>query len=320
MVYPGDLDPWLMQGDPWVRFQVLRAGNVVDRDMLDKARSELLAYPPFNALVQKVRMPWPPLVSHKSAGHPLHALSFLALSGLSASDLMIEERLSALLSDFGKDDIPRVAMRIGKAHGGSETEILAWALCDAPIVLRALVDFGSGDRKEVRNASERLRGMVRENGWPCVTSPDLGGFRGPGRKTDPCPFATLVMLRLLGGSPSTIGCEEAVSGAESLLDLWRRSRELHPYLFHMGTDFRKVKFPTIWYDILSVLDTISCFERFRDDERTREMAMMVREKADAQGRYTPEAIWMDWRDWDFGQKKVPSRGLTSVVRKVLDRL
>ncbi len=80
-----------MQGDPWVRLQVLRAGNVEDRELLDKARSELLAYPPFNALVRKVRMPWPPLVSHKSAGHPLHALSFLALSGLSATHMGIEE-------------------------------------------------------------------------------------------------------------------------------------------------------------------------------------------------------------------------------------
>lgn len=29
---------------------------------------------------------------------------------------------------------------------------------------------------------------------------------------------------------------------------------------------------------------------------------------------------MDWREWDFGQKKVPSRGLTLTDRRILDRI
>ncbi|HSV42462.1 MAG TPA: hypothetical protein VLH13_03520, partial [Methanomassiliicoccales archaeon] len=109
-------------------------------------------------------------------------------------------------------------------------------------------------------------------------------------------------------------------GAKSLLDLWSRSREVHPYMFYMGTDFRKLKAPTTWYDILSVVDVLSRFRWLKDEERLREMADIIRSKADGEGRYTPESVWQSWKDWDFGQKKVPSRGLTFMVERALSRL
>jgi hypothetical protein len=313
------LDRWLMEGDPWVRFRILLDQHD-RRSEADEARSALLAYPPFQALIARVKGPWPPLVSHKSAGHPVHALNFLAHSGLDAEALGLEGLLRGLLERFGEDHLPQVKMRIGKAYGGQDSEIMAWALCDAPILLDSLIGLGMGEERAVVQATDLLRAMVRENGWPCRVSPALGDFRGPGRKDDPCPYATLIMLRLLVRYPRIARGEEASMGVECLLDLWQRSREKHPYLFHMGTDFRKLKYPSLWYDVLSVLDVLTQYEAVRSDDRCMEMARLVRDKADAHGRYIPEAIWMDWRDWDFGQKKAPSRGLTFAVRRVLDRM
>lgn len=43
----------------------------------------------------------------------------------------------------------------------------------------------------------------------------------------------------------------------SLLSLWENSRQRHTYMFYMGTDFRNLKLPYVWYDILSVADTLS---------------------------------------------------------------
>lgn len=41
-------------------------------------------------------------------------------------------------------------------------------------------------------------------------------------------------------------------GCNSLNTLWENSLNDHPYIFYMGTDFRKLKLPFIWYDILHV--------------------------------------------------------------------
>ncbi len=90
-------------------------------------------------------------------------------------------------------------------------------------------------------------------------------------------------------------------------------------MFFMGTDFRKLKAPMFWYDILHVLDILSQFGWARKDKRFKEMLSVVKAKADSEGRFVPESIWTVWKDWDFSQKKVPSRGLTFFVQRILKR-
>jgi hypothetical protein len=183
----------------------------------------------------------------------------------------------------------------------------------------ALIQMGLSDDKRVQIAVKHLDGLVRDNGWPCAVSPELGKFRGPGRKEDPCPYATLVMLKVLAQIPELQEGKSAKVGVETLLALWDESKERHPYMFFMGTDFRKLKAPLFWYDILHVLDVLSHFKWARKDKRFKEMLKTVESKADSDGRYVPESIWTAWKDWDFAQKKVPSQGLTLFIYRILKR-
>jgi hypothetical protein len=50
------------------------------------------------------------------------------------------------------------------------------------------------------------------------------------------------------------------------------------------------------------------------------MLALVESKAGGDGRYIPESVWMPWKDWDFGQKKSPSKGLTFFVQRILYRV
>ena len=51
----------------------------------------------------------------------------------------------------------------------------------------------------------------------------------------------------------------------------------------------------------------------------QEMLVLLAGKADAQGRFTLESVWTAWKDWEFGQKKQPSRWLTLHAWSVLLR-
>ena len=113
--------------------------------------------------------------------------------------------------------------------------------------------------------------------------------------------------------------KSAKIGVETLLTLWENSKEQHPYIFYMGTDFRKLKAPMFWYDILHVLDVLSYFKWVRKDERFKTMLNAMDSKADSNGQYIPESIWTAWKDWDFSQKKIPSKGLTLFVQRILKR-
>ena len=171
--------------------------------------------------------------------------------------------------------------------GGSGEDTWGWALCDAPLELYALVKFGLSDHPAVRKGIDYLVGLIRENGWPCTVSKELGKFRGPGRKDDPCPFATLIMLKLLAQLPDLRDSEAARTGAEALLSAWQHRVEQHAYMFYMGTDFCKLKVPFVWYDILHVSDVLTRFEWLKTDPHLQEMLNIIRIQSGQRGALYP---------------------------------
>lgn len=38
------------------------------------------------------------------------------------------------------------------------------------------------------------------------------------------------------------------------------------------------------------------------------------------GKFTLESVWTAWKDWEFGQKKIPSRWLTLLAWRILRRV
>ena len=110
------------------------------------------------------------------------------------------------------------------------------------------------------------------------------------------------------------------TGAEALLGLWAESAAQHPYMFYMGTDFRKIKVPFVWYDLMHVLNVLTRFPWLGKDPRLLDMLRILKSKADAQGRFTLESIWTAWKDWEFGQKKIPSRWLTLLAWRIIGRV
>jgi len=314
---------WLLDGEPWVAYRARMdlLGQLRDDPQVVQDYQATVADRQIQALITELsEWPGPILKSHKKAGHFLHKLGFLAEIGLGVDDPGIAEIVQRVLDHRSPEGIFRVKVNINPRYGGSGEDQFAWMLCDAPLVTYAMVKFGLGDRPEVRTSLEYLIALQSENGWRCRVSPELGKFRGPGRKDDPCPYANLVMLKLLSQFPDRYADSAVKMGVETLLSLWEQRGERRPYLFAMGTDFAKLKAPLVWYDLLHLTDVLSHFPWVIQDDRFLEMVGIVREKAGLDGRFTSESIWMDWRGWDFGQKKTPSRWLTLIAQRMLGRV
>jgi hypothetical protein len=127
------------------------------------------------------------------------------------------------------------------------------------------------------------------------------------------------MLKALSVTDEWRDSPESHAGAEALLILWKESLTQHPYIFYMGTDFRKLKVPFVWYDLVHVLEVLSSFTWLRSDPRLLNMLEVLANKADQDRRFTPESTWTAWKEWEFGQKKEPSRWLTLVAWRILHR-
>jgi hypothetical protein len=313
----------MLEGAPYIRYRTRRdlLGLPEDDPQAISDRRAMLADAPIMELVTELQgWPGPVIASHKSAKQHFHKLTFLADLGLRADDPgmdAIVERVLSLRSSEGP-----FALHMNTGPGESA---LAWALCDAPLIEYALLKMGVGDQPAVEAAGEYLMALGRTDetrgllGWPCAVSQSLGSWRGPGKKDDPCPFANLAMLKMAAQHPVWRNTAETRAGAETLLSLWADSRTRHPYIFYMGDDFRKLKAPFVWYDLLHVLEVLTQLPWLHGDARLEDMLAALAGKADVEGRFTAEAVYQPWAAWEFGQKKAPSRWIALLAHRILAR-
>ena len=130
------------------------------------------------------------------------------------------------------------------------------------------------------------------------------------------------------GAKSRWICFQVVRTAfsELLIPLQRENQpddllnERKIYLFGVGTDFRKLKYPFIWYDILHVTDVLSRLPFVHTDPRFQEMVETITAQANGEGRYTAGSMYRAWKGWSFADKKSPSPWLTFLVLRVIKRM
>lgn len=315
---------WLLEGDPWVRYRTRL-------DLAQAQENDVLVEADFKAILKDKRIvklfsdleKWPgkTIANHSDDKLLLHKLTFLADIGFTINYNPILNIVDNVRKFKSKEGPYQVLLNLPTKHGGSGKDEYSWILCDAPSILYALIKFGLEEDESVQRALHFLILKVRNNGWGCTASKALGkDFHGPGNTSDPCPYSTLLMLKVLAQSKTWKYSNACHKGTDTLLDLWDNSYSKHPFLFKMGSDFRKLKSPMIWYDILHVSDVLSQFEWVRNDPRFLDLINVITTKANIDSQYTSESIWEAWKNWDFGQIENPSRWITFLVLRILKRI
>ena len=311
----------LSLSEPWLQYAIrlnllhesradlvdLKAAALADK----KIQSYLRDIADFHSLL---------LRNHKNPELPIHKLLFLLDIGFGTDVPEIEEAIRQIMDHKDGLGVYQSRTNIPKHYGGKGEDVFGWCLCDAPLLLLALLKAKIDYNQHIKEGLDYLVDLCSEQGFPCVVSEEHGTFRGPGRKGDCCPYATLIMVNLLSEIDEYQDSDTAKNGVETLLTLWENSLERHPYMFYMGNDFRKLKAPAMWYDIVSVANCLSKFEFVRTDPRFCEMVDLIKGKQDAEGMFTPESVYQKCKGWDFGQKKVVSPYLSYLCIRLLRRV
>jgi hypothetical protein len=307
--------------EPWLQYAIRRNILHEQEEALAETRALALQDEKIDAYLNDVADFYrTPVKTHKDPGMAANKLLFLLDIGFGTEEPRVCAAVDAILSRRDENGVFQSCVNIPRHFGGSGENTFGWCLCDAPNLFRALILAGVPYETQLEKGVSTLLSLVQENGFPCAASPEFGKFRGPGKKGDRCPYATLIMLQLLALIPEHHGGEIAQTCAETLLSLWEHSYEEHPFLFYMGKDFRKLKAPPVWYDIVSVTDALSRFAFVRADERFLQMVSVIEENRDENGLFTPESVYLKCKGWDFGQKKAPSGYLTYCCEKIFQRL
>jgi hypothetical protein len=315
---------WILNSpEPWTRYRALvdlleQPESAVE---VKTARRDMLDHPQVQSLVVSASG-WPgyALKRHNDAKHPIYQISTLADFGLRAADMDLADMLAKITAHQSPEGAYQSLVHIPKAFGGTDEDQWVWMLCDSPTLLYSVLVMGFGDDSYMGKEVDHLTSLIHDNGWRCTASPELGRFKGPGRRADPCPIANVYALKAISQIPDLLNSSSARIGTEVLLGHWHKRRETKYYLFAMGTDFSKLKYPFVWYDILHVVDVLSRFSFVHADPRFKEMVAVITGQAAANGRYTAGSMYQAWKGWSFADKKNPSPWLTFLVLRILKRL
>ena len=318
-----DTVAWLLgSAEPWTRYRFLIdvAGLGDDETDVAGAHRDMLSHP---AVTDLIDTEWPgyPLKRHNDAAHPIYAIATIADFGLTRDDPGIDRLAGKVLAHFdgvGFETLLWLPRFLTKEKADSEA--WAWMLCDTPTLLYSLIAFGYGDDPKVQAAIAALEGRVEDNGWRCGAAASIPKFSGPGRKDDTCPMATTYALKVIAQLPDRRDSDVAAAGVEALLQHWEHQKDYKLKMFGIGTDFRKLKYPFVWYDILHVADVLSRFPVARRDPRLTEMVNEITTQSDPDGRYRAGSMYRAWKDWSFADKRDVSPWLTMLVLRIQARI
>lgn len=315
---------WLLDsGEPWTQYRTLLdlLDHAENDPAVQEARARMLAHPKVVALIEHAGE-WGErtLKRHNDASHSLYALSTLADFGLTANDPGMMDVIDRIMAHISSEGPFQTLVFIPGAFGGSDDDIWTWVACDSPTLLYALLSFGLRNDPQVQTAVRHLVELAEENGYRCAAAAELGRFKGPGRRTDPCPIANVYALKALSLVPEQCNSQAAHLAAEMLLGHWVRQKENKYFLFGIGTDFRKLKYPFVWYDILHFADVLSRPSYVKGDSRFAQIFHTITDQADQDGRFTATSMYMSWKGWSFADKKNPSPWLTYLVLRIGKRI
>ena len=306
--------PYLEQcEEPWIKYNLRK---IQGKDNSAEYK-ELSQDPRIQALIDEcVTWPDPPLKRHNDASHPIHKIELLADFGLDTRDEWINAISNLVMEHRSEDGLFQSKLEIPERWGGKSTGEIMWLICDSPILIYTLQKFGVNN-EYVKEAARMLVWLSENNGWRCKGSNPK--FRGPGKKDDHCPYANLITLKAL--SLSEYKDTEAVqNGIDSHILHWENRDGKKIYMFGIGTTFKKLKYPNVWFDILHVVDVLSHYPYALEYDEFWEMWDIIKEKQQPEGSFIPESSYKAWSGWSFGQKKTPSPWMTLRIHEIANRL
>lgn len=310
-----DLLQWLLDGEPWVVYRTLRdllGRDDVDADVLAAQRAIST-----HRLIERI------FRRQNSRGYwgrpkdihtwwPRKDTTFWLLGVLTDFGLTVEDPHLAQAAEY----ILGLHLPSGGFLGFDPKKATD---CHTAILLEPLVQMGLGGDPRVGLAYDWLLSRQRhDGGWWCK---DTGQPGRPREREPSCPFATMFILGALARRRELREHEASRRAMEFLLTCWTNKGKLkypgHDSQIDLG--WEKLKYPFTDYRILKFLDVLSRFPALRKDSRARKIFKLLKVKADERGFFRPESIVKVWADFDFCQKKEPSRWVTMLAWRVMRR-
>ena len=167
----------LERSDGWLKYAIHRNLSLVELRNAALADSRIQKY------LEDVSAFHGTLVTnHKNPELPIHKLLFLLDIGFGTEVPEIKAAVDEILKNRDEHGIYQSLTNVPKHFGGTGEDVFSWCLCDAPLLLLALLKAGLDYHEYVKPGVDYLVSLCLDNGFPCAVSRNCK-FRGPGKRT-----------------------------------------------------------------------------------------------------------------------------------------
>jgi hypothetical protein len=314
--------PWLLESNPWTLYNTLAdllETPASDRELV-MARDELLRHEMIIKLAEEVK-DWIAIAPTRNndAKISYFKLRMLADFGLRHDDLDLSVTVRKAAEHVIDDMFAiRGALPDQPAKGENyeipdrKADVWHVSPCNSPAITAALLALGV-QSEPVEVAVTALKNRWLDGiGWFChfffVESQHKKLQVG-------CPVAGLMALDVFSRIPDLKESDHARRAFEPI----RFHKDYGKTLYYFGRSkkFWTFKYPFVWYNALYLADVLTRFDFAKEEELVKELVEWIIASQDEKGRFKPTSIFMEYKHWDFSNKKEASPWITFLACRIL---
>lgn len=305
---------WLISSDPWTSYMVRK--DILGETYTDLERrrqiSEILSEPRVSMLLNDLKQYFPYVAkSHTDAKLSHYKLRMLSDFGLKKQDGLegIIDAVKRRTDGYMYAIRQQKPLKDGAEHG--EWHALP---CDSPLLTYTLMKLGDNDglrEKQIGYLTDMWR---TEKGWFCHLPFVNGQFK---REQIGCPMAGLQALECFSLSDALKESVYAQNAFQTLAHHYALGRSI--YYFGRGKRFFTFKYPFVWYNALYMAEVLSRFEFAKKHDMMTQLVDWIKSGQSEDGKYMATSMYVEYKNWDFGNKKAASQWITFLCYRILKR-
>lgn len=313
---------WLLESNPWTKYKTY--SDLLESDetesKLIKAKNELVNDSRIIDLANETK-DWLSIAATRNNDPKISYFKLKALAefGLRYSDLGLQETVDKasehiIENMFGvRGQIPERPKK-GEKFEKPDLSADVWHIspCNSPLITAALMELGVKNELVDNSIKELASRWNSKEGWFCHFFFVNSQFK---KLQIGCPVAGLQALEVFSKVPRLKESDSAMFAYEPIKFHKDYGKTL--YYFGRSKKFWTFKYPFVWYNALYLADVLTRFDFLKEEPLVRELVDWILESQDNEGEFKPTSVFMNYKGWDFSNKKEASPWITFLCCRIL---
>lgn len=313
---------WLIESNPWTKFKTftdLSGIKESDKKVID-AKKEMLSNELIISLANDTKN-WLEIAATRNSDAKISYFKLKALAefGIKHTDLGLEEVVNTASEHIinnmfaVKGRTPEKPQK-GEKYVKPDLAENVWHIspCNSPIITTALLELGVKNQL-VKNSIEELKSKWdNKEGWFCHFFFVESQYK---KLQIGCPIAGLQALEIFSKTPELKESDYSKYAYAPI----KFHREYGKSLYYFGRSkkFWTLKYPFVWYNALYLADVLTRFDFLKNEPLVQELVNWIIDSQDKEGRFKPTSVFMNYKGWDFANKKEASPWITFICCRIL---